>query len=129
MRTLCLMLGLLLTASCLYAADNWPQFRGPHGDGHAGKKSLPLEWSEDQNVKWKTPIHGKGWSSPVIWDNQIWMTTATEDGKKMYAVCVDANSGKVLHDLLVFENADPAFCHPTNSYASPTPVIEQGRLY
>lgn len=129
MRTSCFTLAILLTASFLHAADNWPQFRGPKGDGQAGEKDLPVEWSENQNVKWKTAIHGKGWSSPVIWGNEIWMTTATEDGKKMYAICVDADSGKIRHDLLVFENTDPAYCHPTNSYASPTPVIEEGRLY
>jgi outer membrane protein assembly factor BamB len=80
-------------------------------------------------VKWKVEIPGKAWSSPVVWKKQIWMTNATEDGKKMSAVCVDADSGKITRDLLIFENEQPEYCHPTNSYASPTPVIEEGRLY
>ena len=71
---------LALCATAFSAADNWPQYRGPAGDGHSEAKGLPLTFSESEHVKWKTPIHGKGWSSPVIWGSQIWMTTATEDG-------------------------------------------------
>ena len=109
--------------------EQWSEFRGPGGSGSSTAAGLPLKWSESQNVTWKTAIHGKGWSSPVIWDDQIWMTTATEDGKRMFAVCVDLHSGKIVHDLLLFENEKPAYCHPANSYASPTPVIEEGRVY
>ena len=60
---------------------------------------------------------------------QIWVTTAPEDGKQLGTVCVDRDSGKIVHDIVVFDNPTPAFCHPTNSYASSTPVIEEGRLY
>jgi outer membrane protein assembly factor BamB len=109
--------------------ENWPQFRGPRGAGHAVGAGLPVRWSETENVRWKTAIHGKGWSSPVIWGNQIWLTTATPEGHEMFAICVDRTSGKILHDLKVFDVASPAFCHPFNSYASPTPVIEAGRVY
>jgi outer membrane protein assembly factor BamB len=129
MRTLSVLTAVLFAATSVSADDTWPQFRGPNGDGHASSKKLPVKFSETQNVKWKTPIHGKAWSSPVVWKNQIWLTTATEDGKKMSAVGVDAETGKIVHDLVIFENANPEFCHPTNSYASPTPVIEDGRLY
>ncbi|MBC8351813.1 MAG: PQQ-binding-like beta-propeller repeat protein [Planctomycetes bacterium] len=122
------LLLVLLTACQATAAENWPQFRGPDGDGSTDA-TLPLTWSETENVKWKIPIHGKGWSSPVIWDDQLWVTTATEDGKQMSALCVDRHSGKVLKDIAVFENEEPRFCHPTNSYASCTPVIEEGRIY
>ena len=80
-------------------------------------------------MKWRVDIHGKGWSSPVIWKEQIWLTTATEDGKQMYAICVDRETGRIVHDILVFENEQPRFCHPTNSYASPTPIVEEGRVY
>jgi outer membrane protein assembly factor BamB len=118
-----------LSASPLSAGDNWPQFRGPGGRGHSDSTGLPVRWSETENVKWKTAIHGRGWSSPVIWNDQIWVTTATEDGKEMFAVCLDKNSGKVLHDIKVFDNEEPQFCHPMNSYASPTPVVEKGRVY
>jgi len=90
---------------------------------------LPVEFSDEQHVVWKTPIHGKGWSSPVIWGRQIWMTTAPEDGKQLFAVAVDRDTGKILHDLKVFDIEKPQFCIPKNSYASPTPVLEAGRVY
>jgi len=111
-------------------ASNWPQFRGPQGDGHAASASrVPLTWSETDNVKWKTAIHGKGWSSPVVWGNQIWLTTGTENAKELFAVCVDADSGKILRDLKLFEVERPQFHHAFNSPASPTPVLEPGRVY
>ena len=112
----------------LATAQNWPEFRGPTGDGVALNAELPE--SIDQNsVKWETAIHGKGWSSPVVWDDQIWLTTATDDGKEMSVICVDRTSGKVLHDAVLIRNPEPAFCHATNSYASCTPAIEQGCVY
>src|SRR5437762_14031744 len=77
--------GFLSVAS---AGENWPQFRGPDGDGVSDATGLPLTFSDTENVRWKTPIHGKGWSSPVVWGDQTWLTTATEDGKEMFAVCV-----------------------------------------
>jgi len=119
---------LVLVPAVIAAAENWPQFRGPHGDGRA-EASLPIELGEEQNVQWKIAIHGKGWSSPVIWGDQLWLTTATEDGKQMSAICIDRLTGKVLRDMVVFENENPRFAHPTNSYASCTPVIEEGRIY
>src|SRR5690606_17604779 len=111
------------------ASENWPEFRGPGGDGHATGANLPLTWSESENVAWKTPIHGKGWSSPVIWGNQVWMTTATPEGHAMFAVCVDKDSGKIIHDVKLWENDNPAWMPEMNSYASCTPVIEVGRVY
>ena len=108
---------------------NWPEFRGPQGNGISTSTNLPLRWSEEQNVKWSTPIHGKGWSSPVIWGQQVWLTTATADGHELFAVCIDRDTGKVIHDLKLFDVAKPQFCHPFNSYASPTPAIEAGRIY
>lgn len=122
-------LTVLLSTIAGFAAEQWPQFRGPHGDGHSAAKGLPLTWSETQNVKWKTPIHGRGWSSPVVWDKQIWLTTSTEDGRELFAVCVDGDSGKIIHDLKLFHVENPQFAHKFNSYASPTPVIEPGRVY
>ncbi|MCA9138482.1 MAG: PQQ-like beta-propeller repeat protein [Planctomycetales bacterium] len=107
---------------------NWPEFRGPSGDGHADDAKLPIRIDESV-VKWETPIHGKGWSSPVVWENQIWLTTATDDGTKMSVICVDRSTGKIVHDRVLSDNAEPAFCHPMNSYATPTPVIEAGRVY
>lgn len=129
MRTTLILTAVVLVANLVKAEDNWPQFRGPKGNGHTEARGLPLKFSEAENVKWKVEIPGKAWSSPVVWKKQIWLTNATEDGKKMSAVCVEADSGKIVRDLLIFENEKPEYCHPTNSYASPTPVIEEGRLY
>lgn len=125
-----LPIGLLVLVLCgISAADNWPQFRGPAGNGVSTARDVPTTWSETENVRWKTAIHDRGWSSPVIWGNQIWLTTAREDGKEFFAVCVDRASGKIVHDLKMFTEEKPAFCHPFNSYASPTPVLEEGRVY
>ena len=118
-----------LTCTLATAAESWNQFRGPQGTGHAASAKPPITWSETENVAWKTPIDGKAWSSPVVWGNQVWMTNATPDGKRLSAVCVDASSGKIVHDITVFEIAEPMFCIDYNSYASPTPVVEAGRLW
>ncbi len=129
MRSALIILGIACSAGSLMAGDNWPQFRGPQGAGLAEAAGLPVHWSEKDNVRWKTAIHGKGWSSPVIWGNQVWLTTATPDGHQLFAICVDRTTGSILHDIQVFAIAQPAFCHPFNSYASPTPAIEAGRVY
>ena len=120
---------LLLAGLLVQADDNWPQFRGPDGNGHSAARDLPLNWSETENVVWKTAIHGRGWSSPVIYNSQIWLTTATEDGRKLYALCIDRETGRIIRDLNLFDVAQPQYAHPFNSYASPTPVIEKGRVY
>lgn len=129
LRFLALVLGIL-NARQTTAESQWPEFRGPDGQGHAAADAdPPVTWSEQENIAWKTPIHGRGWSSPVIWNDQIWLTTATEDGHEMYAVCVDRNDGHVIYDRHLFHNDKPDEIHATNSYASPTPVIEEGRVY
>jgi len=120
---------VIAAAPAAAAETNWAQFRGPRADGSTPCKNLPLTWSETENVIWKTPIHGRGWSSPVVWGKQVWMTTATPDGKEMFAVCVDATSGRVVHNIKLFENPKPAAVNPFNSYASPTPCVEAGRVY
>ena len=112
-----------------FADENWPQFRGPAGDGVAESTNLPVTWSEDENIAWKTEIHGLGWSSPVIYDNQIWLTTATQDGTELSVLCLDKNSGEILFDQKLFDIDEPQFAHKFNTYASPTPVIEGGRVY
>lgn len=125
---------LALAMICSWAApaqagDSWPQFRGPSGHGLSDATALPLEWAEDKNVTWKTPIHGRAWSSPVVLGNQVWLTTATPDGRQLSAICVDKDTGKIVHDLKLFDVAAPQYAHPYNSYASPTPAIEEGRVY
>lgn len=120
---------VLVLSGAALAEDNWPQFRGPRGDGIVAAKSLPLEWGPQKNVKWATPVHGKAWSSPVIWGKQVWMSSATEDGHQLYAVCVDRETGKIVYDLKLFDVEKPQYCIPFNSYGSPTPCIEEGRVY
>lgn len=110
-------------------SDGWPQFRGPQGDGHSDARNLPLKWSESENVVWKTEIHDRGWSSPVIFGKQVWLTTATKDGHKLYALCIDRDTGRIIRDIKLFDVERPQYAHPFNTYASPTPVIERGRVY
>jgi outer membrane protein assembly factor BamB len=113
----------------LLALGQWPQFRGPDGNGLSTATGLPVTWSESHNVRWKTAIHGRAWSSPVILGSQVWLTTATPDGKELFAVAVDKETGKILFDLKLFDVPNPQFAHSFNTYASPTPVIEPGRVY
>jgi len=129
MRFVVLTLAALATGITLQAGDTWPQFRGPDANGYSDAKKLPLVWSADKGVVWKTPIHDRGWSSPVVWKDQIWLTTATADGKKLYALCVNRDSGKVVHDIHVFDVEKPDKIAAVNSYASPTGAIEEGRAY
>jgi outer membrane protein assembly factor BamB len=124
-----LLLMITALSRAVEAGEDWPQFRGPNGDGRSDSRGLPLSWSETNHVKWKTPIHGRAWSSPVIFDRQVWLTTATEDGKELFAVCIDRESGKVVHDLKLFDIETPQFAHKFNTYASPTPVVEKDRVY
>ena len=99
------ILVLMLVTFCSFLAtgvesEYWNQFRGPNGDGKSNALNLPVEFSESKNVRWKTPIHDQGWSSPVVWQKQIWLTTAKEDGSELFVVCIDLESGKVVHDIL-----------------------------
>lgn len=131
------VLALFLTlCSPVLLNANWPQFRGPFGNGHAQispqspKIGLPLEWSETKNIAWKTPIPHRGWSSPVVANGKIWLTTAEVDGHDFYVICVDGQSGKILLNRRLFHTDDPEpLGNPVNCYASPTPVAEPGRVY
>ena len=118
-----------ILATAVVLGWQWPEFRGANGSGTATVAGLPLTWSETEHVRWKTPLHGRAWSSPVVLSNQVWVTTATEDGKQLFAIALDQASGKVIYDLKLFDVATPQYVHPFNTYASPTPVIEPGRVY
>ncbi len=107
---------------------NWTQFRGSSLDGVADNEIIPLKW-DTTLIKWKTAIHDKGYSSPVVYGNQIWVTTAKADGKELYAVCIDFRTGKVIYDIKVFTPDEVQRKHPINTYASPTPCIEKGFVY
>jgi outer membrane protein assembly factor BamB len=122
----------LLAIIVAEAAPAWPEFRGPTGQGiveEGGK--LPVKWSETENLAWKTPIHGRAWSSPVSDGERIWVTTATTNGTELSALCVDFKTGKIIHDLRLFQVEKPQYAHPFNTYASPTPVwdVEAKRVY
>ena len=108
---------------------NWPDWRGPTGQGHSEATGLPLHWSETRNIVWKTPIHDHGYSTPVVWDDQVWLTTATKKGTILYAVCIDLNSGRAVHDAEVFRPEKPQRIHRNNSYATPSAVVEKGFVY
>jgi outer membrane protein assembly factor BamB len=105
-------------------AGQWPQFRGPDGQGHASASDLPITFGEQENLAWKVPLAGRGWSSPVIWDRQIWLTTATDEGRSLRAICVQEDTGEILHNVEVFRVPQPPTINPKNSYASPTAVID-----
>ncbi|MDO5579720.1 MAG: PQQ-binding-like beta-propeller repeat protein [Planctomycetia bacterium] len=122
----------LFLLSPIHAAEPWPEYLGPQGLGHAVQlenKDIPLEWSESKNVLWKSSVPGKGWSSPVVGDNEIWFTSASEDGKKRFLLCYDLLTGKKTQDILLYNVEKVEKCHRTNSYASPTPVIDSERVY
>ena len=112
-------------------AAQWPEFRGPGGQGHAAAGQVLLEWSEAKNVLWKVPIAGRGWSSPVINDGRVWITTsiAATGGASLRAVALDAATGRELLNVEVFELSDANLKNPKNSHASPTPIVESDRVY
>ena len=127
---------VLLAPHVTTAANNWPQFRGPHGNGLASNPGdpkpigLPLNWSETENVVWKTPIPHVGWSTPVVMDGRIWFTTATLKGHDFFVICVDADSGEIRLNKGLFHADDPEpLGNPINCYASPSAVVEPGRVY
>lgn len=107
---------------------NWTHFRGSNLNAISVSREAPLKW-DSTTIKWKTEIHGKGYSSPVLYNNQIWMTTGTSDGKELYAVCADYQTGKILHDIRVVVPEETIGKHSINTYASPSPCIEKGFVY
>jgi outer membrane protein assembly factor BamB len=128
---------LLGFAGSALLAD-WPEFRGPWGDGRASAPGdakslgLPLVWSETNNVKWRTEIPYRGWSTPVVLGSEVWLTTATEDGHDFFAIGLDADSGKIRFNEKVFHSDNPEPLGngaSMNCYATPSPVIEPGRVY
>ncbi len=124
----CLWLALAGWASCLWASD-WPQLRGPTGDGHSTAVGLPLHWSEEQNIAWNVEVPGHGFSSPVVGEGKVWLTTAFDEQRELHVLGFDAETGRLLHQVPVFRPESWQASHPENSYASPTPVLEPGRVY
>ncbi|NLO04062.1 MAG: PQQ-like beta-propeller repeat protein, partial [Bacteroidales bacterium] len=114
---------------CTNQNQNWTHFRGSGLNGHALVKNAPLNWGESSNIDWKVPVKGLGWSSPVVYEDQIWLTSAARDGKEFYTFCFDFETGKLLDEKTIFTSEDPQRIHSTNSYATPTPCIEKGYVY
>lgn len=119
-------------------AENWPQFRGPTGQGHSEETGLPVEWGPRKNVAWKTEIPGLGWSSPIYWDGKIFLTTATRPQKGnnprdrwLRTVCLDAKTGRIVWNRKVFaqQGKKTRPIHNKNSHASPTPVTDGEFVY
>ena len=125
-RTAAIMF-ILWCAGVIAHADDWPQFRGPTGQGHAPDAAIPLEWSETDNVTWKSPVGGRGWSSPVVADGRIWLTTAvtdSADGSSLRLLAYDVETGADTLDVEVFGSDETYLLNPKNSFASPTPVLD-----
>lgn len=157
--TSCALIALFVCTSLATGSaktgSNWAQFRGPDAQGISTETSFPTEWSETKNVKWKTPVSGKGHSSPIVWGNRIFLTSDVEgavvpDAKPadhkvgnqefrhpdwaghdrkhtMKVTCIDADSGKVLWEKVAYEGTVFDYRHRRNTFASPTPVTD-GRL-
>lgn len=105
----------------------WLGLRGD-GSGHSAARDLPLTWSEKENVAWKTPLPGRGYSSPIVAGNKVWLTTALEEEHSLRVLALDAKTGKIVHDVEVFHPASWQTGHLENSYASPTPVADAERV-
>lgn len=147
------LLAVLLSAQGANAPVDWPEWRGPNAQGHATAKGLPDTWSETRNIAWRTELPGRGWSTPVMNADQIWLSTAIETSAtpeevarrtkvntadqpltvlskvELKALCVDRRTGKLLRDIPLITVQEPQWVHELNSYASPSPVLEPGRAY
>ena len=113
------------------AVTDWPQFRGPDGQGHSSERGLPLEWSETKNVAWKVPVQGRGWSSPVVAGERVWLTTATPARRdtSLRLMAFDLDTGRTALDVEVFKAPGATLLNPKNSFASPTPIVDGDRVY
>jgi outer membrane protein assembly factor BamB len=108
---------------------NWTHFRGSNLNGISKETGVPTIWNDSLNVVWKKVINGKGWSSPVVYGDQVWLTSATAEGNQMYLVCVNSVTGKEIYNIKVFQPEVMYPKHEINTFASPTPCIEQGFVY
>ena len=123
-----LLLAYFVFSPTIVAADNWSQFRGDDQSGRSAETGVPLHWSATENIAWKTTIPGESWSSPIVWGDRVFLTTATDGGKSCHVLSLDRKSGKILWDKEVFTQ-------PTlrkegrNTYATPTPATDGERVY
>ncbi|MDR3183557.1 MAG: PQQ-binding-like beta-propeller repeat protein [Planctomycetaceae bacterium] len=130
MKCISFLIVIPLFAGTLAAqeAEQWCRFRGPNGQGTAAAVGLPVKWSETENIAWKTAIPGTGWSSPIVWNDRIFLTSTTSEGKECHVFALDRKTGKILWDKIIFTQV-PEQKHPRNSYATPTPVTDGKLVY
>lgn len=123
-----LLMGVLASASVAVDAENWTRFRGPNGQGVSSESDLPVRWSATENVVWKIGIPGDSWSSPIVWDDNVFVTTATEEGVSCRLIRIDRKSGKIVWNNEVHRQK-PGDMRRENSHASPTPVTDGNYVY
>lgn len=138
LAALFLLLSLPIECATLRAED-WPEFRGPNGQGIYDAKDLPLKWSKDERLKWRTELPGSGWSSPIVVGTTIYLTSAVPANDKaaekpdldLMLMMIDVDSGKLLKSVKIFaqSGAQSPGIHSKNSHSSPTPIFDDGRLY
>ena len=123
---------LLAAAAASQASDSWPEFRGPTGQGVSDLKNLPTEWSTNKNVAWRQAIPGTGWSSPVLHNGRLYLTSAVKPAmsakQSLRTLCLDSSTGKIIWNTEVFQD-ETSKAHPKNSQASPTPVLSGEQLF
>jgi outer membrane protein assembly factor BamB len=119
---------LLTVCSAIAYAENWPQFRGPTGQGISAETDPPLKWSPTENISWKTEIPGESWSSPIVWGDRVFLTAATDSGEVCRVLALDAKSGKMIWNKEVLRQM-PRRKEQRNSYATPTPATDGERVY
>ena len=130
MKTLTPLLSTLAFLGCaaVASAENWPQFRGPTAQGISAETGLPAKWSATENVAWKTPIPGESWSSPIVWGNRVFVTTATEGGASCRVLSLERKTGNILWNKEVFQQVPP-HKEGRNTFATPTAATDGERVY
>jgi outer membrane protein assembly factor BamB len=131
LRTIVSLVAFVLVPAALWSqpTGSWTHFRGSRLNGISLEKGFPSSWNDSTNIAWKIPESGKGWSSPVVLGDQVWFTTANPESREMRAVCADLATGTIIHNQLVFQPEKLYRIHAVNSYATPTPAIEEGYIY
>lgn len=124
----CWLVALTTILANVARAENWPGFRGPGRQGISGEKDVPVKWSRTSNIAWSTPIPGEGWSSPIVFDDRVFVTTATDKGTSFRLVCLDRQTGSIRWDKQVIRQK-AGHKLSQNSYASSTPVTDGQRIY